>query len=218
MNEDKKTFDVEELFIDQTPKQNEEAPSHDAPKLKLPRSTKKHRDSDDEDEKEKEKEENEKKGLIRKIKEAFRDDLLGQHEEIAKYKKMKLVNMTLKELRQTWSDLTYLACNEHPRHMVYKSLMMATRKVEDVISKYPGWKAPGLAKRMEEDKELRTMIHMTALDILPHQSTGGLFGTAYRVWANFETSRSQAKEEEARQELWMEQIVPDDIINKFENL
>jgi hypothetical protein len=166
----------------------------------------------------KEKEESEKREYIKKIKSALSDDLMGGFEELAKYKNKKYVNMSLKEIKAIWQEIYDLSGDGHPRHAIYKGFILAARKVEQVLMQYPDYKAPGLADKIEKDKELKLSIHMTALDMLSHNSSSGVIGTAYKIWGDYEEVRAHVVQDHNNRTKWFDLDVPVDIQEKYKNL
>lgn len=236
MEEDKKFEDLDELYKETPLTEEKEKPNKKTPAsantITLPKrkpeiakafaSTKKLKKEDEDELKSPEdlkKEEQEKKELILKIESACQPDLLGGNDQVQTLRKeMKLNQMSLKDLQNAWGKIMTINGSDHPRHFIYQAAIGIARRAEIFLENYPTFQAPGFSNRLAQNSTFRTKLHMWALDKFAHSELSNEMSLVYNVFNEYQAARDTAQKRQIQQEVWGNQSVSQEIVDKFADL
>lgn len=238
MEDDKKFDDLEELYKDSPLTEDKDKPTKKqsspaaastitVPKRKsdaiknfsLPKKNKKEDDEVLKSPEELKKEETEKKELILKIEAACQPDLLGSNEKVqALRKEVKLNHLGLKELKNLWAKIMTINGSDHPRHFIYQAAIGIAKRAEVFLEQYPMFSAPGFSKRLEQNPLFRTKLHMWALDKFDHSELSNEMSLLYNILNEYQAAREMGQKQQIQQQVWGNQTVSQEIVDKFADL
>jgi hypothetical protein len=235
MEEDKKFEDLDELYKETPLTEEKEKPSKkSAPSstITLPKrkteiakayaAVKKLKKDDDDELKtaeELKKEEQDKKELILKIEAACQPDLLGGNDQVlALRKELKLTQMSLKDLQAAWSKIMTINGSDHPRHFIYQAAIGIAKRAEIFLENYPTFQAPGFSNRLAQNSTFRTKLHMWSLDKFAHSELSNEMSLVYNIFNEYQSARDTAQRRQLQQEVWGNQTVSQEIVDKFADL
>lgn len=235
MEDDKKIDDLEELYKDTLETEEKEKPikkNGTANGIQFPKrkqeiakafSSVKKLKKEEEDEyktpEELKKEEQEKKELILKIEAACQPELLGENEQVkALRKELKLNQASLKDLQAVWTKILTINGSDHPRHFIYQAAIGIAKRAEIFLEQYPSFQAPGFSNRLAQNSSFRTKLHMWALDKFAHSELSNEMSLVYNIFSEYQTARDTAQRRQIQQQVWGNQTVSQEIVDKFADL
>jgi hypothetical protein len=235
MEDEKKFDDLEELYKETpliedkekntkkqtSPSTNVPVPKRKADSLKNFNVPKKKKEEEDilKTPEEIKKEEQEKKELVLKIEAACHPELLGSNEQVVSLRKeVKLNQLGLKELKALWSKIMTINGSDHPRHFIYQAAIGIARRAEVFLEQYPMLSAPGFSKRLEQNPLFKTKLHMWALDKFDHSELSNELSLLYNILNEYQAAREVGQKKQMQQEIWGNQTVSQDIVEKFADL
>jgi hypothetical protein len=165
---------------------------------------------------------NEKFNLIKKIEYIITtykiecEKALGVKEFKAIIKEFKDANVS--QLKLLFDRIISSLSSTHPKDYIYQIFTSVTRLVEGIANTNPNTKAPGFAEIVNNDPNIKMNVELASLQQFDFTSAKPIQSLSWNILGSYMLAKKNFMIAEAERNLILDQIVPNDIVNRFVNL